>query len=60
MNRTIEERIRFMFFYVKLFKYCWGEVMKIVVYLINRLFSVFLDGDILERVWIGKKCFLRI
>ena len=38
----------------KLPKPFWGEVVSIMVYLINRSSSIPLDLDITQKVWIGK------
>ena len=52
-NRTIFERIRCMLSHSKLPKSFFGEAMRIAVDLIN-LSPSSLNGDVLERVWIGK------
>ena len=54
MNRTITERIRCMLSHAKLPKPFWGEAMRTAIHLINLSPSIPLDGDIPERVWIGK------
>ena len=43
-----------MLSYAKLPKSFWGEAMRATVGLINLSPSYSLEGDILERVWIGK------
>ena len=43
-----------MLSHVKLLKSFWGEVMRATIDLINLSPSYPLEGDILERVWIGK------
>lgn len=46
MNRTINDRIRYMLFNAKLPKSVWGESMRTIVGFINLSPSVFLKGDI--------------
>ena len=43
-----------MLSHVKLLKSFWGEAMRIVIDLINLSLLYPLEGDILERIWIGK------
>ena len=54
INRIINDKIRCMLSHAKLSKSFWGEAMRIVADLINPSPLVPLDGDVLERVWIGK------
>ena len=54
MNKTIEERIRYMLSHAKLPKSFWGKAMRTTVDLINLSPSVSLKCDVLERVWKGK------
>ena len=54
MKRTITESVRSMLSNTKLLKSYWVEAMMIVVYLINRSPLVPLDGDVPQRVWIGR------
>lgn len=54
MNHTINGKIRCMLSYAKLPKFFLGEVMRIVVDLINLLPSNPLNCDVQENVWIGK------
>ena len=54
MKRTIMERVRSMLAHAKLSKTFWAEALMTVLYVINRLSSVPLDGDIPQRVWTGK------
>ena len=54
MNMTIQERVRSMLLDAQLLKSYWAKAMMIVVYLINRFPSVPVDGDVPQRVWIGR------
>ena len=54
MNHTICERIWCILSYVKLFIFFWGEAIRTIVDLINLSFSISLQNDMPERVWIGK------
>ena len=51
MNRTIEERIRYMLSHAKLPKSFWREAMRTTVDLINLSTSVHLKGDVLVKIW---------
>ena len=51
MNRTIEERVRYMLSHAKSF---WAEATFRAVYLINLSPSVPLDGNVPQRAWVGK------
>lgn len=53
-NRSITEPVRCMLSNAKLPKSFWAEAMRTAVDLINLSPSVPLDGDIPERVWMGK------
>jgi hypothetical protein len=55
MNRTIMECARSMILHVGFPLQLWEDVIYIVLYLINREPSSFLDGRITEKAWIGKK-----
>ena len=55
MNRTIMERARSMRLHVDLPLQFWVDVVDIVVYLINRGTSRYLDGGIPEDAWTGKR-----
>jgi len=55
MNKTIMERARCMRLHAGLPLQFWAYAVDTVVYLINRGPSSFLDGGVLEEVWIGKK-----
>ena len=50
----IWERLRSMMSHAKLAKTYWDEAMKKFFYLINRSPLVPLDGNVPQRVWIGK------
>ena len=55
MNRTIMERARCMRLHAGLPLQFWVDAVDIVVYLINRGPSSFLDGGVPEEAWTGKK-----
>ncbi|GKV38830.1 hypothetical protein SLEP1_g46695 [Rubroshorea leprosula] len=55
MNRTICDRIVCMLSHAKLPKSFWGEALKTTVYLIIRSPSVFLNGDVPEKIWASKE-----
>jgi hypothetical protein len=54
MNKTISERIKYMFSYVRLFKSFLGEAMKTTIFIINLSPLVPFNFDVLDRVWKGK------
>ena len=54
MSRTVVERVRSMLLHPKLLKSYWAEVMMMTTYLINKSPSIPLDGDVPQRVWIGR------
>ena len=54
MNRTLVERVRCMISDAKLSKSFWGEALSTAVHVINLSPTVALDGDVPERVWLGK------
>jgi len=54
MNKTISERIKYMFSYVKLFKSFLSEAMKTTIFIINLSPLVHFNFDVLDRVWKGK------
>jgi hypothetical protein len=54
MNMTIMEHARSMRLHTGFPLQLWVDLVDIVVYLINRGPSRFLDGIILEEAWIGK------
>ena len=54
VNKTISERIKYMFSYVKLFKSFLSEAMKTTIFIINLSPLVHFNFDVLDRVWKGK------
>jgi hypothetical protein len=55
MNMKIMERARSMRLHTSFPLQFWADVVDIVVFLINRGPSIYLDGRILEEEWTGKK-----
>ena len=51
MNRTINDKIKFMLSHEKLSKAFWGETLTTAVDLINLSPYVQLDGDVPNKVW---------
>ena len=58
MDRTIIERVRCIPKIAKLSKAFWGEATQTAYYLINRSPLSPLNFEVLEKPWLGKKCFL--
>ena len=63
MNRIIFERARSMRLHARFLLNLWVDAINTIVYLINMGSSMYLDGGIIEEMWIGKKVnysFLRV
>lgn len=55
MNITIVDKVRSMFSHCKIPNLFWGEAIRTAIDLINLSPLINLNGEIVEKVWVGKK-----
>nr|KYP59767.1 Retrovirus-related Pol polyprotein from transposon TNT 1-94 [Cajanus cajan] len=54
MNKTLIERVRYMFFEAKLAKHIWGEELSTIMHAINLSFVVAFNSEMPNKIWFGK------